>query len=101
MRTPELSIEETDMNKPEEEEHIQRLEWKLRDLGAEHARIYKMLNEAVAREVELRAEIEDQRELARIILYDLAECETVEFARMHARGAIEQYFKKEKEKERE
>lgn len=77
----------------EQEEHIRRLEWKLRDLGSEHKRVSELLAESVARERELKTELEDLRMLAQDILEDVMDSETIEFARMRARKAIKEYFK--------
>lgn len=77
----------------EQEEHICRLEWKLRDLGSEHRRVSELLAESVARERELKAELEDLRMLAEDLLEDVVDSETIEFARMRARKAIKEYFK--------
>jgi hypothetical protein len=78
------------------EEHIRRLEWKLRDLGAEHKRVSELLAAAVARERELKMELEDLRMLAEDLLEDVVDSETIEFARMRARQAIKEYFKEER-----
>jgi hypothetical protein len=80
----------------EQEEHIKRLEWRLRDLGGEHKRVSELLAAAVARERELKMELEDLRMLAEDLLEDVVNSETIEFARMRARQAIRDYFKEER-----
>lgn len=76
--------------------HIQRLEWRLRDLGNEHRRLSELVASLTQERDRLRQLEEDLRLLMLDFIDDIREAETIEWAKM--RGDAMKWVMEERQK---
>ena len=75
----------------ETEDHIKRLEWRLRDLGSEHRRMSDLVASLTQERDRLRDLEEDLRILVEDMITDIRDCETLEYAHMRAQEWRERF----------